>query len=105
MNELPWLHPARVAALEDAASRRILVIDGAMGTMIQREGLEEADYRGERFAAHARDQRGNNDLLSLIRPSLIAGIHAAYLEAGDDLVETNTFHSTDRKSKRLNYSN
>lgn len=94
MNELPWLHPARVAALEDAASRRILVIDGAMGTMIQREGLEEADYRGERFAAHARDQRGNNDLLSLTRPSLIAGIHAAYLEAGADLVETNTFNST-----------
>ncbi|HEY0310279.1 MAG TPA: homocysteine S-methyltransferase family protein [Luteimonas sp.] len=94
MNELPWLHPARVAALEDALSRRILVIDGAMGTMIQREGLEEADYRGERFAAHAHDQRGNNDLLSLTRPALVASIHAAYLEAGADLVETNTFNST-----------
>ena len=58
MNELPWLHPARVAALEDALSRRILVIDGAMGTMIQREGLEDADYRGERFAAHAHARDG-----------------------------------------------
>ena len=94
MNELPWLHPARVAALEDALSRRILVIDGAMGTMIQRESLEEADYRGARFATHAHDQRGNNDLLSLTRPALIAGIHAEYLAAGADLVETNTFNST-----------
>ena len=94
MNALPWLHPARVAALEDALANRILVIDGAMGTMIQREGLAEGDYRGERFAAHAHDQRGNNDLLSLTRPGLIAGIHAEYLASGADLVETNTFNST-----------
>ncbi|HET7655789.1 MAG TPA: homocysteine S-methyltransferase family protein [Luteimonas sp.] len=94
MNELDWLHPARVAALEDALSRRILVLDGAMGTMIQHEGLAEADYRGERFAGHAHDQRGNNDLLSLTRPDIISAIHAAYLEAGADLVETNTFNST-----------
>jgi len=94
MNPLPWLHPARVAALEDALSRRILVLDGAMGTMIQRESLQEADYRGARFAGHAHDQRGNNDLLSLTRPDLIAGIHAGYLAAGADLVETNTFNST-----------
>ena len=94
MNELPWLHPARVAALEDALSRRILVLDGAMGTMIQRHGLEEADYRGERFADAGHDQRGNNDLLSLTRPEIISGIHAAYLDAGADLVETNTFNST-----------
>ena len=94
MNELPWLHPSRVAALEQALSRRILVLDGAMGTMIQRHSLEEADYRGERFADADHDQRGNNDLLSLTRPDLIGAIHAAYLEAGADMVETNTFNST-----------
>ncbi|MFN7136328.1 MAG: homocysteine S-methyltransferase family protein [Thermomonas sp.] len=110
---LPWLNPARAAALQDALARRILVIDGAMGTMIQRHDLTEADYRGERFAAgfdalcapagHAHgpgcgceghDQRGNNDLLSLTRPDIIRSIHRAYLEAGADLVETNTFNST-----------
>ena len=113
MHALPWKNPARVAALHAALARRILIIDGAMGTMIQREGLEEADYRGERFAhgyaalvadpghAHgpgcgceAHDQRGNNDLLSLTRPGLISEIHRAYLQAGADLVETNTFNST-----------
>src|SRR5690606_33447220 len=61
---LPWLHPARVAALEAALAGRILVIDGAMGTMIQRHALQEADYRGQRFADAAHDQRGNNDLLT-----------------------------------------
>jgi 5-methyltetrahydrofolate--homocysteine methyltransferase len=110
---LPWLHPGRVARLEAALAERILVIDGAMGTMIQRHELQEADYRGRRFAegfdalfaadghAHgpgcgceARDQRGNNDLLTLTRPDLIGDIHAAYLAAGADLVETNTFNST-----------
>ena len=113
MKNLPWLHPERVAALEAALARRILVIDGAMGTMIQRHELQEADYRGERFAqgydalfaadghAHgpgcgceSHDQRGNNDLLTLTRPDIIRGIHAAYLDAGADLVETNTFNST-----------
>lgn len=94
MNALPWLHPDRVAALEAALASRILVIDGAMGTMIQREELQEADYRGERFAGEALDQRGNNDLLTLSRPALIRRIHEAYLEAGADLVETNTFNST-----------
>jgi len=92
---------------------RPVIFDGAMGTMIQRHELQEADYRGERFAegydalfaaeghAHgpgcgceAHDQRGNNDLLTLTRPDIIRGIHAAYLEAGADLVETNTFNST-----------
>ncbi|KAA2286359.1 methionine synthase [Arenimonas fontis] len=96
-----------------ALSERILVLDGAMGTMIQRQGLDEADYRGQRFAAgydglrfseghahgpgcgcEARDLKGNNDLLSLTRPELIAAIHRAYLEAGADIVETNTFNST-----------
>jgi 5-methyltetrahydrofolate--homocysteine methyltransferase len=113
MSQLPWLHPARVAQLEAALAERILVIDGAMGTMIQRHDLQEADYRGERFAqgydaffakdghAHApgcgcesHDQKGNNDLLTLTRPDIIRGIHEAYLEAGADLVETNTFNST-----------
>ena len=92
--QLPWLHPSRVAALEAALARRILVLDGAMGTMIQRHELQEADYRGERFADAAHDQRGNNDLLTLVRPDIIRDIHAAYLDAGADLVETNTFNST-----------
>ena len=92
--QLPWLHPARGAALEAALARRILVLDGAMGTMIQRHELQEADYRGERFADAAHDQRGNNDLLTLVRPDIIRDIHAAYLDAGADLVETNTFNST-----------
>ena len=104
MHRLPWLHPDRTAALQRALADRILVIDGAMGTMIQQHGLEEADYRGARFSGGydsehpggraAHDQRGNNDLLSLTRPDLIAGIHAEYLAAGADLVETNTFNST-----------
>jgi 5-methyltetrahydrofolate--homocysteine methyltransferase len=113
MNEPPWLHPERVSLLEGALRERILIIDGAMGTMIQRHELQEADYRGERFAegydslfsgdghAHeagcgceSHDQRGNNDLLTLTRPDIISAIHRQYLEAGADLVETNTFNST-----------
>ena len=81
-------------ALEAALQTRILVIDGAMGTMIQAEGLEEADYRGERFRDHGRDLKGNNDLLSLTRPEVIRRIHRAYLEAGADIIETNTFNAT-----------
>ena len=73
---------------------RILVLDGAMGTMVQRHGLTEADFRGARFAAHPSDLKGNNDVLVLTRPDVIAGIHHAYLEAGADLVETDTFNST-----------
>lgn len=80
--------------LEQALKERILVIDGAMGTMIQAEGLEEADYRGERFADHHADLKGNNELLSLTRPDIIAKIHREYLEAGADIIETNTFGST-----------
>jgi 5-methyltetrahydrofolate--homocysteine methyltransferase len=99
---LPWKDPDRTRRLRDALAARILVLDGAMGTMIQRHGLEEADYRGERFAegydrehgGTPRDQRGHNDLLSLTRPALIRDIHAEYLAAGADLVETNTFNST-----------
>ncbi|HSP89634.1 MAG TPA: homocysteine S-methyltransferase family protein, partial [Vicinamibacterales bacterium] len=73
---------------------RILVLDGAMGTMVQRHGLGEADFRGERFAAHPRDLKGDNDLLVLTRPDVISGIHHAYLEAGADIIETSTFNGT-----------
>ena len=93
-HSLPWLHPARVQALLDALAQRILVIDGAMGTMVQSYRLEESDYRGERFAGHSHDLKGNNDLLTLTRPDIIGAIHNAYLDAGADLIETNTFNST-----------
>ncbi|MHA6248492.1 methionine synthase [Pontibacter sp. CAU 1760] len=73
---------------------RVLVLDGAMGTMIQRYELTEADFRGERFANHPSDLKGNNDLLSITRPDIIKAIHAEYLEAGADIVETNTFSGT-----------
>src|SRR5690606_4980140 len=73
--------------------RRILVLDGAMGTMIQSYELGEADFRGERFAGWSRDLMGNNDLLNLTQPDLIRAIHEAYLEAGADIVETNTFNA------------
>ncbi|WHZ20793.1 MAG: 5-methyltetrahydrofolate--homocysteine methyltransferase [Rhodanobacteraceae bacterium] len=111
--DLPFLHPERIARLDDALARRILVLDGAMGTMLQQHALDEAGYRGERFAhgcdarhdhshggEHAdaqgcqRDLKGDNDLLSLTQPHLIRDIHAAYLAAGADCVETNTFNST-----------
>ena len=72
---------------------RVLVLDGAMGTMIQRYKLTEADYRGERFKDWAKDLKGNNDLLSLTQPHIIREIHAAYLEAGADIIETNTFNA------------
>jgi 5-methyltetrahydrofolate--homocysteine methyltransferase len=85
---------ARVARFRQSAASRILVLDGAMGTMIQRHRLDESGYRGERFAAHGHDLRGNNDLLTITRPDLIADIHRAYLEAGADIIETNTFNST-----------
>ena len=73
---------------------RILVLDGAMGTAIQEHNLGEADYRGERFADHPGDLKGNNDLLTLTQPRLIRDIHGEYLAAGADLIETNTFNST-----------
>jgi 5-methyltetrahydrofolate--homocysteine methyltransferase len=86
--------PARIAALHDALKQRILVLDGAMGTMIQQYGLTESQYRGERFKDFARDLKGNNDLLSITRPEVIREIHEKYLEAGADILETNTFNST-----------
>ena len=108
---LPWKEPERAAALHDALNERILVLDGAMGTMIQALQLQESDYRGERFrdgfdalagadgagacaCGKGHDLKGNNDLLSLTRPELIADIHRQYLDAGADLIETNTFNAT-----------
>jgi 5-methyltetrahydrofolate--homocysteine methyltransferase len=83
----------RQAALRQAADERILVLDGAMGTMIQRLKLEEADYRGDRFADWPRDLKGNNDLLVITRPQAVADIHDAYCAAGADIIETNTFNA------------
>jgi len=80
--------------IKDILAERILIIDGAMGTMIQRHKLEEADYRGERFANWHKDVKGNNDLLSITQPDIIIAIHKQYLEAGADIIETNTFSST-----------
>jgi len=90
--------PDRSAELRDLLAQRILILDGAMGTMVQQHGLQEADYRGgdknSRFLTHAKDLKGNNDLLCLTRPDVIRGIHTAYLEAGADILETNSFNAT-----------
>jgi len=106
MNTLPYLNPARTALLLQAVRQRILVIDGAMGTMLQSYKLDEDGYRGTRFAegrdAHALhehhgpgcDLKGNNDLLTLTQPDIIKAVHTAYLDAGADLLETNTFNAT-----------
>ncbi|MEG8126214.1 homocysteine S-methyltransferase family protein [Xanthomonas hortorum pv. gardneri] len=109
---LPWLHPERAEKLRAALRERILIIAGAMGTMIQRHDLQEPDYRGTRFAdgydsaqvhvhgpgcdhaPQSHDLKGNNDLLLLSSPEIISGIHRAYLDAGADLLETNTFNAT-----------
>ena len=80
--------------IQDCLKERILVIDGAMGTMIQRHKLAEADYRGERFKNWHCDIKGNNDLLNITQPEIIIGIHLQYLDAGADIIETNTFSST-----------
>ena len=86
-------HPS-FPLLRQSLSERILILDGAMGTMIQAEKLTEADFRGDRFQSHPSDLTGNNDLLTLTRPDVIRKIHLAYLEAGADIIETNTFNST-----------
>ena len=83
-----------MADLKQALADRILVLDGAMGTMIQRYQLDEAAYRGERFADFDREVKGNNDLLTLSQPDIIREIHGVYLDAGSDIVETNTFSAT-----------
>lgn len=80
--------------IKEELKKRILIIDGAMGTMIQRYKLEEEDYRGERFKNWHSDVKGNNDLLSITQPQIIEAIHKEYLEAGADIIETNTFSST-----------
>ncbi|MYH40186.1 MAG: hypothetical protein F4154_04470, partial [Candidatus Dadabacteria bacterium] len=82
------------ALLEALAEKRIVFLDGAMGTMIQRQDLKEEDFRGDLFSDHPVDLKGNNDLLSLTRPDVIYEIHREYFEAGSDIVETNTFSST-----------
>jgi 5-methyltetrahydrofolate--homocysteine methyltransferase len=84
----------QMTQLETIAQQRILILDGAMGTMIQRYKLQEEDFRGTRFAAHTHPLTGNNDLLSITRPDVIKAIHAEYFAAGADMVETNTFSST-----------
>ena len=85
---------ARLQALHQALKERILILDGGMGTMIQSYKLEEQDYRGKRFADWPSDVKGNNDLLLLSRPDVIASIEKAYLDAGADILETNTFNAT-----------
>ena len=86
--------PQRAEQLRRLLSEKILILDGAMGTMIQAFGLEENGFRGQRFKHHPLPLRGNNDLLTLTQPEKIAGIHRAFLRAGADLIETNTFNST-----------
>jgi 5-methyltetrahydrofolate--homocysteine methyltransferase len=91
------LMPARLGArelLETLLSERILVLDGAMGTLIQAQGLDEAGFRGERFRDHPKDLKGCNDLLVLTQPQIVEEMHRQYLEAGADIVETNTFNAT-----------
>ncbi len=100
----PWTRDSRLAALEGELDRRILVMDGAMGTLIQTYQLDEAGYRGqggdadpaaiERFREHSHDLRGDNDLISLTQPGIVRAIHDAYLDAGADIIETNTFNAT-----------
>jgi 5-methyltetrahydrofolate--homocysteine methyltransferase len=93
MTTLPWFDPERTQKLIQRLNERILILDGAMGTMIQNAGLEEADFRADRFVDHDHDLKGNNDLLVLTRPDLIKEIHRQFLDAGCDLIETNTFNA------------
>ena len=84
----------RIQALKAAAKQRVLILDGSWGVMIQKQGLTEADYRGQRFQDHAVQLKGDNDILCLTRPDIIAGLHDAYYAAGADISETNTFSAT-----------
>jgi len=84
----------RIQLFKDTAKQRILVLDGAMGTVLQRRGLEEDDYRGARFKDHTQDLKGNADVLNLTSPDVIKDIHMAFLEAGADIIESNTFNGT-----------
>jgi 5-methyltetrahydrofolate--homocysteine methyltransferase len=94
MSALPYLNPERTAALYQAAAERILLIDGAYGSMLQSYHLDEAGYRGARFSDFQHDVKGNNDLLVLTQPKIVAAVHQAYLDAGADFLETNTFNAT-----------
>ena len=90
----PFTRAARLERLPQLLRERILVLDGAMGTMLQQHRLTEADFRGERFADHPKDVRGNSDLLVLTQPDIVRSIHAAYFAAGADIVSTNSFTAT-----------
>ena len=94
MIELPYKNPSEAARLMTDAQRRILILDGAMGSMLQRYKLEESDFRGERFADFGHELKGNNDLLALTQPKIVQAVHQAYLDAGADLIETNSFNAT-----------
>ncbi len=94
MFDTPEQRKERRAALKAAAKNRILVLDGAMGTMLQRRKLNEADYRGERFKGANSDLKGNHDILNITRPDVIGEVHREYLDAGADIIETNTFSGT-----------
>ena len=83
----------RIATLIRTLESRIMLLDGAMGTMIQSQRLDEGDYRGERYRDWERDLKGNNDLLSITQPEVIRKIHRGFLDAGADIIETNTFNS------------
>ena len=93
-----WKYRETTAAMTkrviEELNRKILILDGAMGTMIQQHELQESDFRGTEFLDHDCDLRGNNDLLSLTQPTIIAQIHEEYLAAGADIIETNTFNAT-----------
>src|SRR2546428_5720775 len=85
---------SRPLSLDQLLKRRIAILDGAMGTMIQSHKLDEAGFRGKEFGNHPRDLKGCNDLLSITQPAIIQAIHREYLDAGADIIETNTFNST-----------
>ncbi|MBA4209949.1 MAG: 5-methyltetrahydrofolate--homocysteine methyltransferase [Parvibaculum sp.] len=90
----PKTREERIAHLKEEVKKRVLILDGAMGTMIQRYKLQEADYRGERFKDHGSDVKGNNELISLVQPDILRDIHLQYYRAGADIAETNTFGAT-----------
>jgi 5-methyltetrahydrofolate--homocysteine methyltransferase len=92
---MSWTRESRLAWLKAEAQRRILLLDGSWGVMIQGYGLSEADFRGSRFADHSHDLKGNIDVLTLTRPDLIREIGHLYLLAGADIIETNTFTSAE----------
>src|SRR5688572_5107463 len=91
--DIRMARPDRTEELRSLLARRILVLDGAMGTQIQSYGLSEADFRGERFANHTRDLKGASDVLAITKPEVLDEVHRKYLAAGADIIETNTFNS------------